>query len=106
VGEEQWQKILRDNGLGTIEPLVVGTEEQLLATLDTRPLKTWEDWIVAVPQLISKAREQAAKLLEPRSVRVRAKPTTLHTAQDVDGYLAELRAEIMKHIEAGNPVIL
>ena len=104
--DEQWQKILRDNGLGTIDPLVVGTEEQLLATLDGKPLKTWEDWILAVPQRIGKAREQAAKLLEPTSVRVRAKSTTLHTAQDVDGYLAELRAEIMAHIDAGHPVIL
>ena len=104
--DEQWQKILRDNGLGTIDPLVVGTEEQLLATLDGKPLKTWEDWILAVPQRIGKAREQAAKLLEPTSVCVRAKATTLHTAQDVDSYLAELRAEIMAHIDAGHPVIL
>ena len=53
-----------------------------------------------------KAREQAAKLLEPKAVRVRPKRTTLHTAEEVDAYLAELRAEIMGHIAADKPVIL
>ena len=68
--DEQWEQIFRANGLGPVEPLVVGTEEQLLATLDAKPLTTWEDWIVAIPARILKAREQAAKQLEPKAVRV------------------------------------
>jgi len=84
----------------------VGTEEELLATLDGTALKTWEDWIVAVPARISKAREQAARLLEPKAVRVRPKSTTVYSIADVDGYLAELRQEIVAHIEDGSPVVL
>jgi hypothetical protein len=106
LSDEQWQKILRDNGLGPVEPLNVGTEEQLLATLDAKPLKTWEDWIVAVPARIAKAREQAAKLLEPQAVRVHPRSTTLRTATDVEVYLEELRTDIMAHIQAGKPVIV
>jgi len=39
-------------------------------------------------------------------VQIRPKSTTLHNAQDVEAYLANLRAEIMAEIEKGNPVIL
>jgi len=35
--DEQWQKILREHKLGPVGPLLVGTEEQLLATLDGTP---------------------------------------------------------------------
>ena len=80
LSDEQWEKIFHANGLGPVEPLTVGTEEQLLATLDAKPLTTWEDWIVAIPARIAKAREQAAKLLEPKAVRVCPKATTLRTA--------------------------
>jgi hypothetical protein len=104
--DEQWQKILREHKLGPVEPLTVGTEEQLLATLDATPLRTWEDWIVAIPARIAKTREQAAKVLEPKAVRLYPKATTLRTVGDVDAYLKDLRAQIMQNIEAGNPVIL
>ena len=88
LSDEQWEKIFHANGLGPVEPLAVGTEEQLLATLDAKPLTTWEDWILAIPARIVKAREQAAKLLEPKAVRVYPKAATLHTTAEVDAYLA------------------
>ena len=106
LSDAQWLEILHANNVGPVEPLVVGTEEQLLSTLDTKPLSVWEDWAVAVPARMRKAREQAAKLLEPKSVRVRPKPTTLKTAQEVDQYLNELREEIMGYIQEGMPVIV
>ena len=61
---------------------------------------------MAVPTRMRKARERAAKLLEPKAVRVRPKRSTLHTVQEVDAYLDELRDEILSHIDAGKPVIL
>jgi hypothetical protein len=104
--DEQWQKIFHANGLGPVEPLTVAAEAQLLATLDATPLRTWDDWIVAVPARLAKAREQAARLLEPKAVRVHPKATTLRTASDVEAYLSDLRTEIMAHIEDGKPVIV
>jgi hypothetical protein len=78
----------------------------LLSTLDAKPLSVWEDWVVAVPARMRQAREQAARLLEPKTVRVRPKSTTLRTLAETDAYLSDLRAEIAVHIEAGNPVLM
>ena len=106
LSDAQWRDIFGRHHLGPVGAVNIGTEEQLLATLDEKPLPTWEDWAVSVPAHMRAAREEAAKLLEPEAVRVRPRPTTLHTAGEVDAYLGELRSEILEHIEAGKPVIL
>jgi len=106
LSDEQWRTILQQYRLGPIPELQVGTDDELLATLDARPLRTWEDEIISVPARMRQAREHAAKLLEPKAVRVRPRATTLHTAEEVDAYLADLRSEILKHITSGKPVIL
>ena len=69
-------------------------------------LSAWETEAVAVPTRMRQAAEQAAKLLEPKAVRVRPKSTTLHSEAEVDAYLAELRNEILGHLKDGSPVIL
>lgn len=89
-----------------METLQVATDAQLLATLDARPLAVWKDWTLTVPVRIQAAREQAAKLLEPKAVRVHPKSTTLHDANEVDAYLTDLRATIMAELGEGRPVIL
>lgn len=104
IGQEDRQAIL--GGLGGVPPVQVSTEETLLRTLQASPLHTWEDAIAALPARFGQARMKAARLLEPKTVRVKPKAATLHSAAEVDAYLEDLRAEIMDSIAAGNPVIL
>ena len=106
LDDAQWRRIFDANHVGPIDALDIGDDDKLLAALDAKPLSAWETEAVAVPTRMRKAREQAAKLLEPKAVQVRPKRTTLHTVEEVDAYLAELRAEILSHIDAGKPVIL
>ena len=106
LSDERWHGILARHSLGPVATLDVGTDEKLLATLSETPLKTWDDWAVSMPGHMRAAREEAAKLLEPKAVRVRPKATTLHTVDEVDDYVGALRAEILAHIDAGHPVIL
>ncbi|MGB3221049.1 MAG: hypothetical protein WBD79_26910, partial [Anaerolineae bacterium] len=106
LSDAQWRQILHDQGLGPIDELRIGADDLLLTSLDAKPLEAWVTEALVVPTRLRQAREQAAKMLEPKAVRVRPKPATLHTTEDVDQYLAGLRAEILKHIETGNPVIL
>jgi len=106
LSDAAWKGILKVRGVGPGQEVQVGTEEALLATLDKAPLRTWEDWIVAVPSRIAQAREDAAKLLEPEAERVTLKSATLRTVEEVDAYLAEVRAELLRHVEAGHPVIV
>ncbi len=106
LDDEKWHDIFDANHVGPIDELDIGTDNKLLATLDEKPLSAWETEGVAVPTRMRQAREQAAKQLEPQSVRVRPKRTTLHSEEEVDAYLEELRSEILSHIDAGKPVIL
>jgi hypothetical protein len=106
LSDEQWWDILHANGLGPIAELNAGTEDLLLATLDAKSLDAWATDALVVPTRMRQAREQAAKLLEPKAVRVRLRSTTLHNLDELDAYLAEARQEMAQHLEKGSPVIL
>lgn len=104
--ESQRERLVREHGLGPVPELKVATDEALLATLDDCALAEWGDRVVALPARFARAREAAARLLEPKAVRVSLPTATLKSAGEVDDYLASLRGRIMPHIEAGSPVIL
>lgn len=110
----EWKRLPRDDcarlvtaySLGEIPEVSVGTDQALLRSLDAAPLAQWENRIAAFPGRVAAAREEAARLLEPKAVRVNLPKATLKSAADVDAYLETLRAEIIAHIEAGHPVIV
>lgn len=104
--DETWRGILRKNDLGPVPELHIGTDEALLTSLDTTPLATWESRVMTVQPRLAQSREEAAKILEPEAVPVLPRRATLKTAHEVDEYVAELRATIMAHLDAGHPVIL
>lgn len=106
LDDEQWRQIFHANHVGPVAELDMGTDEKLLRALDEKPLNAWETEAVAVPTRMRQAREQAARLLEPKAVRVRPKSTTLHNANELDNYLDELRVEVKNHLDAGSPVII
>ena len=106
LDDEQWRQLFYANHVGPVAELDIGTNEKLLRALDEKPLSAWETEAVAVPTRMRRAREQAAKLLEPKAVRVRPKSMTLHNASEVHEYVEELRQELISHIEDGHPVIL
>jgi len=100
------QRILAENDLGPAPELHVGTDETLLAALDAACLEDWKTKAEAIPARVDRAREAAARLLEPKAVRLSPRSVTLKSEGEVDGYLQELRADIMAYIKAGHPVIL
>ena len=104
--ETERQRILSQNALGSVPQLNIGTDEELLTTLDATPIASWEDKIAAPSGRVKKVREEAAKLLLPEAIRISPRQATLKSVDEVDAYLATLRAEIVTHIEAGNPVII
>lgn len=106
LDDEQWRQLFYANHVGPVAELDMGANEKLLRALDEKPLSAWETEAVAVPTRMRRAREQAAKLLEPKAVRVRPKSMTLHNEAEVEAYLAELRSEILCHLKDGSPVIL
>jgi len=91
-----------------VEPVEVqvGTEATLLAVLDSRPLPTWRSRREALPVRFEAARTQAARLLEPKAVKVVPKLATLTTRADLEAYLDDLRDEVQAHLDRGNPVVV
>jgi len=100
------QRLLSQNALGPVPQLNIGTDEELLAALDDTSMVAWEDKIAAPAGRVKKVREEAAKLLLPRAIHITPPQATLQSVDEVDTYLATLRASIMTHIDAGNPVII
>jgi hypothetical protein len=93
-------------GLAPVPDLNVGTDEALLRALDAMPLTAWTAEVRDLPARAARAREEAAKLLEPEIVTVRPPRRTLRDESEVDAYLHDLRSEIIQHIRRGNPVML
>ncbi|MCC6484060.1 MAG: BREX system P-loop protein BrxC [Armatimonadetes bacterium] len=112
--DSAWQNLTPDkqsairerNQLGAIPELHVGTDEELLATLDATSLGSWADKTDAVSARISRALTEAARELAPETVHVAPQPVTIHSREELDTYLDTLRQRIMECIEAGNPVVL
>ena len=102
----QRETVLREQRLAPVPAPQVGTEGQVLATLDETSLAEWANRTAALAERFASARLAATKLLKPEAVRVSLPSANLATPTDVDDYLKRVRAAIMAHIEAGKPVIV
>lgn len=77
----------------------------ILDSLNATSLSEWENLALALSNRFRQALADGARLLEPKSVKVRPKSASLATEAEVEVYLDELREEIIGHIREGRPVI-
>ncbi|GAF77000.1 unnamed protein product, partial [marine sediment metagenome] len=113
AGSEVWQelpnedrgRILRQQGLGDVPEIKVGTEQEVLGILQKRPLSSWRDQCDALPTRFDNARIEAAKRLEPKATSMKLPPATLKTKEDVNLWWEGARAEIVEKLKKG-PVII
>ena len=114
TSSETWQQLPGDeakyirqqNSLKVFEEPLMGTEDALLSALSSMSFSELESQTAALPGRTQQARLDAEKHLEPRSVQLKHPGVTLKTEAEVDEYLADLREEIMRHIDDGSPVVL
>ncbi len=106
LDEEQHQSLVARHGLGPLAAPRLGTTEELLAAAEATPPGHYEREAQAFPSRAAAAREEAARLLAPQAVMVRLPRRTLAGAAEIDGYLAELRDQLMAAAEGGSPVIV
>jgi hypothetical protein len=102
---EQRQQILISQGLDSVPSLTVGNESELLRALEQTSLPTWRIKTDALPQQFANATLAAAKLLEPRTQHVHLTSSTLKSADDVKGWLAQTGAELLKKLQDG-PIVI
>jgi hypothetical protein len=103
--EAQQQDILNRLGLNVIPGIQTGTEAELLASLDSRPLQQWATLRDALPQRFQNALVEAARLLEPKAVRFELPHTTVKDLTEFDAWAGQVRQEVQKRLRDG-PVIL
>ena len=80
---DQRKQILADEGIDELPALSVGTEADLIRSLEQTALPAWKTKTDALPQQFARAAMAAAKLLEPKTQRVHLTSGTLKTEQEV-----------------------
>lgn len=98
--------LLAAAGLSTAAVPSVGTNDELLKTLDATSLLAWEERRQAIPAKLANTRAAAAKKLEPKSVTVAAPPATLRTEAEVDAYLTTFRQQLIQHVTDGETIVI
>ena len=102
---DQQKQILAAEGIDTLPVLAVGSEADLIRTLEQTSLPAWKTRSDALPQQFARAAMAAAKLLEPKTQRVHLTSGTLKTEQEVKAWLAGTEKDLLAKLKTG-PVVI
>ena len=102
---DQRKQIAADEGLDGLPALAVGTEADLIRTLEQTPLPAWKTKTDALPQQFARAAMATARLLEPKTQRVHLTSGTLKTESEVKVWLATTEKDLMAKLRNG-PVVI
>ena len=102
---DQRKQILADEGIDALPALAVGTEADLIRTLEQAALPAWKTRTDALPEQYTRAAIAAAKLLEPKTQRVHLTSGTLKTEQEVKAWLAGTEKDLLAKLKTG-PVVI
>ena len=102
---DQRKQRLVDEGIDSLPALAVGSEADLIRTLEQIPLPTWKTKTDALSQQFARAAVAAAKLLEPKTQRVHLTSGTLKTEQEVKLWLAGTEKELLAKLKTC-PVVI
>jgi hypothetical protein len=101
----QQQQILQSNDLLEPPGLAIGTDEELLESLDRMPLEAWAGKVREVPTALEDAMLTVARVLEPEVRPVQLPRATLKTADEVATYVSCVKAQLESEIADG-PIVV
>ncbi|MBF9018802.1 MULTISPECIES: hypothetical protein [unclassified Oceanispirochaeta] len=104
---EDKHKIRRNLSLLEGEQPQINLEDtsRILASLGETSIESLKDKLAALPNRYKQAQMQAAKELEPKAREVILPSRTMKTEQDIDAWMEEVKAELLKALEDG-PVVI
>jgi len=105
LSPEQQQQILAAEGIASVPRLSIEDDESLLRSLQETPLSSWKTKTDALPQQFSNAAMAAAKLLEPKTQKVKLTSSILRTENDVKAWVAKIERELLERIKNG-PIVI
>jgi len=103
--EAQQKQLLAAEGLADVAALSVGSEADLIRTLEQTPLPAWRTRTDALTQQFARAAIAAAKLLEPKTQHVHLASGTLKSEQEVKAWLAGTEKDLLAKLKNG-PVVI
>ena len=98
-------EVLTSSQVTAIPTPSLGTQEQLLESLDVRSAERWKELRDALPARFAAASMAAAKLLEPRAIRVSLPSATLRNGEDLERWIEQAKSVIEEPLRRG-PVIV
>jgi hypothetical protein len=102
---EQQAEVLNRYGVAGVPDIRVGTEQELLTSLAEISLDSWMTRHDALPQRFANALEEAAKLIEPKAVRVSLPSATIRNDDELRAWLDDVEARLRGQLGRG-PVIV
>lgn len=105
LDDAQRTTLAAEHQLAPPPPIAVGTEDEIVATLQANSLSNRRTLVEALPQRFSHALEAAARLLQPKAVRVPLRNATVHDEAELDAWLTDVRTRAAEQLKDG-PVIL
>ena len=84
----------------------LGDANAVLRAVQARPLSSWGAEIDAVPARAAKALEAAVRLTAPKAGTVTVPAATLRSVDDIETYLADLRATLSRALAEHDTVVV
>lgn len=103
--KDEHEQMLVNCGITDAPEITVGTHNELVNALKQYPINSWSDRIDALSGRFSRARELAAKSLEPKTQIVDLPHRTFKTEDDIDVWVQEVKEQIKTALGKG-PVVI
>jgi hypothetical protein len=97
--------IINEEGISSVPNLEVGSDDQLMHSLQQTPVSSWNDKTAALTARFQNAAHKAARLLEPKTQYVTLKSGTLRTEEDVKMWLVAQEKTLVGKLKEG-PVVI
>jgi len=111
--DDSWQQLAADErdairrqcDIVAVPKLNLSTYQELISALQQHPLAVWRDRVDALNNRFNRARELAAKSLEPETQTVDIPRRTLKSPEDVDAWVKDVQDQLKKAVAKG-PVVI
>ena len=84
---------------------VIGTEQEVLASVERISLDDWRIRTAALPQWFADARAEADRLVEPKTRHLKLERITLRTPEEVKAWTRQTEQRLLEAVEHG-PIVI
>ncbi|MHB9053510.1 MAG: BREX system P-loop protein BrxC [Thermoleophilia bacterium] len=101
----QQEEILKEEEISQVPSVAVGTEAELIRSLEQTTLPAWKTRTDALPQQFARAAMAAAKVLEPKIQSIHLSSGTLKTDPEIKAWLEETEKNLLAKLKSG-PIVI